>query len=227
MLHLLLLLPRSSALSSAIPFPFPLRRRIAEPNNMPKSRHSAQLLHQSETSLLASEPNPEVRVFVRKRRAKETLEVQDREPKPEPTSTKICKLPDIEDFAYKSANRTSNLSSLEPISDVIEGSKSSGVASQIGSGGKPPANWEKVLNGIRMMRSSEDAPVDTMGCEKAGIALPAKERRFAVLVSSLLSSQTKDHVTHGAIQRLIENGLLSADALEKAEEATIKTLIYP
>lgn len=61
----------------------------------------------------------------------------------------------------------------------------------------PPADWEKVLEGIRKMRSSEDAPVDSMGCEKAGISLPPKERRFAVLISSLLSSQTKDNVNHG------------------------------
>lgn len=31
----------------------------------------------------------------------------------------------------------------------------------------------------------------------------------------------------GAVQRLLENGLLTADALDKADEATIKTLIYP
>lgn len=40
--------------------------------------------------------------------------------------------------------------------------------------GKPPDNWEKVLEGIRKMRSSEDAPVDSMGCEKAGSSLPPK-----------------------------------------------------
>lgn len=47
--------------------------------------------------------------------------------------------------------------------------------------GKPPSNWEKVLDGIRKMRSSEDAPVDSMGCEKAGSSLPPK-----VSVSSFL-----------------------------------------
>ncbi|KAL0444786.1 UNVERIFIED_CONTAM: Endonuclease III2, chloroplastic [Sesamum latifolium] len=57
--------------------------------------------------------------------------------------------------------------------------------------------------------------------------LDQKERRFAVLVSSLLSSQTKDHVTHGAIQRLLQNDLLTAEAIEKADEGTIKDLIYP
>lgn len=40
--------------------------------------------------------------------------------------------------------------------------------------GKPPENWEKVLKGIREMRSSEEAPVDTMGCGRAGSTLPPK-----------------------------------------------------
>lgn len=40
--------------------------------------------------------------------------------------------------------------------------------------GESPANWEKVLEGIRKMRASEDAPVDSMGCEKAGSSLPPK-----------------------------------------------------
>ncbi|XP_047940765.1 endonuclease III homolog 1, chloroplastic-like [Salvia hispanica] len=92
---------------------------------------------------------------------------------------------------------------------------------------QPPANWEKVIEGIRKMRSSEDAPVDSMGCEKAGVSLPPKERRFAVLISSLLSSQAKDQVTHGAIQRLLQNDLLSAEAIDKADEGVIKELIHP
>ncbi|KAK1318297.1 hypothetical protein QJS10_CPB04g01865 [Acorus calamus] len=91
----------------------------------------------------------------------------------------------------------------------------------------PPANWEEVLEGIRKMRSSEDAAVDSMGCEKAGMTLPPKERRFAVLVSSLLSSQTKDQVTHGAVQRLSEQGLLAADVILATDEETIRNVIYP
>jgi endonuclease-3 len=47
------------------------------------------------------------------------------------------------------------------------------------------------------MRLSGQAPVDTKGCEKAGSLLPPKERRFAVLISTMMSSQTKDEVTHG------------------------------
>ncbi|XP_015886672.3 endonuclease III homolog 1, chloroplastic isoform X3 [Ziziphus jujuba] len=143
-----------------------------------------------------SESSGGVRVFVRKRRVKETVEANPLH------EQKLSSLPDIEEFAYKK----------------VDGSAGSSES---------PVHWQEVLEGIRKMRSFEDAPVDTMGCEKAGSVLPPKERRFAVLVSSLLSSQTKDHVNHGAIQRLLQNGLLTADAIVKADEETIKGLIYP
>lgn len=123
----------------------------------------------------------------------------------------FCSPPDIEDFAYGNGKEVPHFRKEKAEIEIIEA----------------PLNWEKVLEGIRNMRSSEDAPVDNMGCEKAGNSLPPKERRFAVLISSLLSSQTKDQVTHGAIQRLLENNLLTPDAIHRADEATIKTLIYP
>lgn len=37
-----------------------------------------------------------------------------------------------------------------------------------------PENWEAVLGGIKNMRLSGQAPVDTKGCEKAGSLLPPK-----------------------------------------------------
>ena len=37
-----------------------------------------------------------------------------------------------------------------------------------------PPRWQQVLEAIRKMRASGDAPVDTMGCEKAGRYLPPK-----------------------------------------------------
>ena len=54
------------------------------------------------------------------------------------------------------------------------------VASSVAVG--PPPNWEEVLEGIRKMRSSDDAPVDSMGCEKAGSFLPPK----VILVSKFI-----------------------------------------
>ncbi|KAK3010561.1 hypothetical protein RJ639_012194 [Escallonia herrerae] len=299
----------------------------------------------SETS--QGKPISEPRVFLRRKRVKDAVQIIADDVNVKSPDKKIRGLPDIEDFTYDKAKK---------FSPSI----------------KPPADWQKVLEGIREMRSSESAPVDSMGCEKAGSSLPPKngelwiseplgslawlemqfpdavlmvndcldsharlgifrvclqagclkasdhvsrqildavlmandcldspqsgvfgdylqaggeklsdyvsspnalhlnfncalaprtgveERRFAVLVSSLLSSQTKDNVTHGvgafmdlgiglraafgwgwgvsgaglevvigAIQRLLQNGLLTAEAIDNAEEDTIKGLIYP
>ncbi|KAE9620448.1 putative DNA-(apurinic or apyrimidinic site) lyase [Lupinus albus] len=168
----------------------------------------------------------QLRVYVRRRnkRPKITMQLQqDHNLSPTHHHKKVG-LPDIEEFAYKGENQ------LNQSSKSAVGSEVTLMESEVAScrlSGESPAHWEKVLEGIRKMRCSADAPVDTMGCEKAGATLPPKERRFAVLVSSLLSSQTKDHVNHGAIQRLLQNGLLTPDALNDADEETIKKLIYP
>ncbi|XP_061374626.1 endonuclease III homolog 1, chloroplastic-like [Gastrolobium bilobum] len=172
----------------------------------------------------------QVRVFMRRnKRARMTVELQPKEHLPPTqhhkfTLKKEFGLPEIEDFAFGGANESTQCGKSEMGSDVTPGE--SKVASPIPRGEYPP-HWEKILEGIRKMRCSADAPVDTMGCGKAGETLPPKERRFSVLVSSLLSSQTKDHVNHGAIQRLLQNGLLTADAINNADEETIKKLIYP
>nr|XP_018673517.1 PREDICTED: endonuclease III homolog 1, chloroplastic isoform X2 [Musa acuminata subsp. malaccensis] len=144
----------------------------------------------------------EKRFYGRKKRAKRIIEVDGETAKEESADKKVSGPIDIEDFAYHKINLSATSTNL-------------------------PANWEAVFDGIRKMRLAEDAPVDTMGCEKAGLSLPPKERRFAVLVSSLLSSQTKDAVTNGAIKRLSDKGLLDADAIVKSDEATIAGVIYP
>lgn len=161
------------------------------------------------------------RVYTRKKRAADiTWSTQETKNPDE----KLCDLPNIEEFAYKKTNLSTTLNQSKLSSDLLSGS---GDDLPMKSKVDPPDNWEEVLQGIQNMRTSEDAPVDSMGCEKAGSLLPPKERRFAVLVSSLLSSQTKDAVTHGAVQRLSQNGLLDADSIVNSEEETIKSLIYP
>ncbi|XP_073124349.1 endonuclease III homolog 1, chloroplastic-like isoform X2 [Henckelia pumila] len=162
-------------------------------------REISSVVHSKDSD---EESEKKVRVFVRKKRDAKTLQPKAKDVKPEMNDEKPFSLPEIEDFAY-------------------------GKASSFPSLTHSPTNWKNVLEGIRKMRSSEDAPVDSMGCEKAGSSLPPEERRFAVLVSSLLSSQTKDQVTHGAIQRLLQNGLLTAEAMDKADEGAIKDIIYP
>ncbi|KAF4363312.1 hypothetical protein G4B88_011709 [Cannabis sativa] len=130
---------------------------------------------------------PELRVFSRrKKKFKETLL----------ETTDLSVLPDIEEFAYKKTKGSVSQRKSEGASDVIV---MEAEVSRVQPRGVAPNNWQQVLEGIRNMRSSEDAPVDTMGCEKAG----------------------------RAIQRLLQNGLLAADTIDKADEATIKSLIYP
>ncbi|KAK9082755.1 hypothetical protein Scep_029226 [Stephania cephalantha] len=167
----------------------------------------------------ADDSNKVLRVFERKRRR----------PKWVVEEHKVQALPDIEEFAYGKVNGSAKRGRLKAAYSITP------VGNEDNSSSTPevdqPANWKEVLDGIRKMRSFEDAPVDSMGCEKAGSSLPPKERRFAVLVSSLLSSQTKDGVTHGkslgATQRLHQNGMLAPDVIENVDEETIKKLIYP
>ncbi|KAF2910434.1 endonuclease III homolog 1, chloroplastic isoform X1 [Oryza sativa Japonica Group] len=123
-------------------------------------------------------------------------------------------VPDIEDFRYGKASPS-----------LVRLEKKVRVSSAIKVGA--PENWEAILKGIKNMRLSGEAPVDTKGCEKAGSLLPPKERRFAVLISTMMSSQTKDEVTHAAVERLSEKGLLDPDAIVRTDEATLANLIKP
>lgn len=168
----------------------------------------------------------EFRDCVRKKRVKKMVEINADNPEAEACDRKIDHLPDIEEFAHNKAKAIKTSSKVK-LSSALPVGMDKRTDLSIVPKVEPPTNWEEVLEGIKKMRCSEEAPVDSKGCEKAGILLPPKERRFAVLISSLLSSQTKDEVTHGAVQRLSEKGLLDADAIVKTDEASIASLIYP
>ncbi|KAL9266940.1 Endonuclease III homolog 1, chloroplastic-like protein [Drosera capensis] len=122
--------------------------------------------------------------------------------------------PDIEDFAYR------NVSPRPPRLIAVAGTSELTLCvhrnEPVKNAVESPVNWEKVLEGIRKMRSSEDAPVDSMGCEKAGSSLPSK----SVLYSCM-------HGHSGAVERLSQNGLLTPNSVDSADEETIKGLIYP
>ncbi|KAM3623681.1 uncharacterized protein V6R79_014279 [Siganus canaliculatus] len=90
-----------------------------------------------------------------------------------------------------------------------------------------PLDWKKQLGYIREMRSSRDAPVDNMGAEKCyDSEAPAHVRRFQVLVSLMLSSQTKDQVTAAAMQKLRAHGCTVENILATDDE-TLGKLIHP
>jgi len=94
------------------------------------------------------------------------------------------------------------------------------------SGWKPP-DWEKTLRYIREMRKYVIAPVDDMGCDRAADMNESPEViRYHILVSLMLSSQTKDEVNYAAMQRLKQHGLTVNNILETSDERLGK-LIYP
>nr|VDD59453.1 unnamed protein product [Brassica oleracea] len=166
----------------------------------------------------------------RKRLKQEVLEPVEKDSSS--SHKELCEvLPDIEDLSYKKTNLSPRESKLNSYVKSTEASTSASpsmrTADVILYIGRPPENWEKVLEGIRKMRSPEEATVDPVNCDRTGSFLPPKERRFYVLIGTLLSSQTKDHVTGAAVERLRLNGLLTPEAIDQADESTIRELIYP
>ncbi|XP_023277826.1 endonuclease III-like protein 1 [Seriola lalandi dorsalis] len=108
----------------------------------------------------------------------------------------------------------------------VEYDKDEGVA-PVKTGHWEPPDWKKQLEFIREMRRSRDAPVDNMGAEKCyDTGAPAHVRRFQVLVSLMLSSQTKDQVTAAAMQKLRAHGCTVENILNTDDE-TLGKLVYP
>lgn len=91
-----------------------------------------------------------------------------------------------------------------------------------------PTNWLKTIENIRMVRQKFPAPVDTMGCDQAHTRTDKDvDQRFQVLVSLMLSSQTKDPITWQAVQNLKEKGMGNVAGILGAKEKDIEDTIYP
>ncbi|KAM0748461.1 DNA glycosylase [Meredithblackwellia eburnea MCA 4105] len=95
-----------------------------------------------------------------------------------------------------------------------------------------PKRWEEAYEIIRKQRERIIAPVDTMGCEQGGRDREEKppsdqENKLSILVSLMLSSQTKDPVTHQAVQNLRHQlpGGLTLDSLLKVSVEEIDACI--
>lgn len=63
-------------------------------------------------------------------------------------------------------------------------------------------------------------------CHHSGPCHCKQVRRYQVLLSLMLSSQTKDQVTAGAMQRLRARGL-TVDSILQTDDSTLGMLIYP
>ncbi|KAH9498386.1 hypothetical protein Btru_008142, partial [Bulinus truncatus] len=90
-----------------------------------------------------------------------------------------------------------------------------------------PPKWLEQLRNITEMRKSRDAPVDTMGCDVISDSNASPEVfRYQVLLSLMLSSQTKDQVTSAAMGRLREHGCNISHILSTSDDV-LGQLIYP
>lgn len=91
------------------------------------------------------------------------------------------------------------------------------------------ASWKHSYALIRQMRATRLAPVDTVGCASLADKLEAPETvRFQVLVSLLLSSQTKDEVTSAAVERLKHlPGGLNCKNMLTVDQAILEDNIKP
>ncbi|GAA5830162.1 hypothetical protein JCM3766R1_002804 [Sporobolomyces carnicolor] len=94
-----------------------------------------------------------------------------------------------------------------------------------------PRNWERQYEIINEQRKRIVAPVDLMGCEQGGrdasepvVELSWKDRKLSTLVSLMLSSQTKDPVTHTATQNLRHHLPLPGLSLESLLGATVEQI---
>ena len=81
---------------------------------------------------------------------------------------------------------------------------------------------------IKELRKDRTAVVDTMGCERlADPAASEKDRRYHVLVSLMLSSQTKDTVNAAVMGALKARGLSVKRILDETSEDEFHELIKP
>lgn len=96
-----------------------------------------------------------------------------------------------------------------------------------GNGYWEPPYWRQHLDNIRQMRLSKDAPVDSMGALAcADPQAPPATKRYQILLALMLSSQTKDNVTYGAMTNLRRYGCTVENIFNTSEEKLIE-LIYP
>lgn len=97
------------------------------------------------------------------------------------------------------------------------------------TGARPSEHPERVSASLDMyfqikkQRETIVAPVDTMGCGAVPTCLTDEERMFHILTSLLLSSQTKDEVTHEAMTNL--RRLLTSNAPDGRNGLTVENVV--
>ncbi|CAH1794331.1 unnamed protein product [Owenia fusiformis] len=110
---------------------------------------------------------------------------------------------------------------------VLDGEKKSEDSEKRENKVWQPQHWNQVLTNIREMRKERDAPVDTMGCDRiADQNASPPVFRYQVLLSLMLSSQTKDQITSAAMEKLRVHGC-NIENILKTSDQKLGELIHP
>lgn len=109
-----------------------------------------------------------------------------------------------------------------------------------------PENWQEIYTLVEELRSDRTAPCDHSGCEalaaeslvlhpkndnkNVNLDIGGEEKepatfRFQVLISLMLSSQTKDAVVGAAIRAMQADGVLTISAIAKMDDEVLKRYI--
>jgi endonuclease III len=93
----------------------------------------------------------------------------------------------------------------------------------------PPRNWEVLYNAVKGMRQSGTAPVDTVGCDRLYDPHATRShQRYQILLSLMLSSQTRDQVTAAAMDRLkAVRGGCTPTTVNSMKEQKLAELLHP
>lgn len=101
------------------------------------------------------------------------------------------------------------------------------VAQRMAAKCTPPKGWRKLYDVVCSMRAAADAPVDSIGCDRLfDPKAPKSVQRYQILLSLMLSSQTRDQVTAAAMGRLKEAGCTPQQVM-KLSEAKLAALLVP
>ena len=91
---------------------------------------------------------------------------------------------------------------------------------------EPPQDWRVIYSLVEELRKDRTAPCDHSGCEAlADNGATPKTARFQILLSLMLSSQTKDAVVGEAIRRMQHDGVANIEAIATMTPETLDAYI--
>ena len=91
-----------------------------------------------------------------------------------------------------------------------------------------PPEWQEVWHGIELMRKNPKytAAVDTMGCAvEIAPKISKSDKAYHCLIGLMMSSQTKDEITHATLKYLVEEQNLSVPTILKTKESDLNEWI--